>query len=130
MKMKNIDSPKQIQLPRRILRLGVGLLILMLIPKENLFAQTEPMYAQYMYNMLGLNPAYAGNREAIGLNFFQRRQWAGLQGAPQTTSVSLDGIAKGNKLGWGVQVYDDKLRQLKYVFLKRELYLVVYHLVL
>lgn len=72
-------------------------------------AQTEPMYSQYMFNMLGVNPAYAGNREATNLNFFQRRQWEGLQGAPQTTSVSLDGSGYANKIGWGIQLYDDRL---------------------
>ncbi len=76
---------------------------------NNVFAQTEPMYSQYMYNMLGVNPAYAGNREATSFNFFQRRQWVGLARAPQTTSVSLDGAFNDNKLGWGVQAYDDKL---------------------
>ena len=76
---------------------------------NNVFAQTEPMYSQYMYNMLGVNPAYAGSREAKSFNFFQRRQWVGLAGAPQTTSVSIDGAFNDNKLGWGIQVYDDKL---------------------
>ena len=72
-------------------------------------AQTEPMYSQYMYNMLGVNPAYAGNREATSVNFFQRRQWVGMAGAPQTTSVSVDGSNNDHKFGWGVQMYDDRL---------------------
>jgi type IX secretion system PorP/SprF family membrane protein len=72
-------------------------------------AQTEPMYSQYMYNMLAVNPAYAGSREATSFNFFQRKQWVGLSGAPQTTSVSVDGGFNDNKLSWGVQFYDDKL---------------------
>jgi type IX secretion system PorP/SprF family membrane protein len=76
---------------------------------KQLFAQTEPMYSQYMFNMLGVNPAYAGKREATSLNFFQRRQWIGLSGAPQTTSVSIDGSMKDQKIGWGVQMYDDRL---------------------
>jgi type IX secretion system PorP/SprF family membrane protein len=85
------------------------LFFLTLLLANDLVAQTEPMYSQYMYNMLGVNPAYAGNREATSFNFFQRRQWVGLAGAPQTTSVSLDGAFNDNKLGWGVQAYDDKL---------------------
>ncbi len=85
------------------------LLFGLLVWGNQLFAQTEPMYSQYMYNMLGVNPAYAGNREATSFNFFQRRQWVGLAGAPQTTSVSVDGAFNDNKLGWGVQAYDDKL---------------------
>ena len=72
-------------------------------------AQTEPMYSQYMYNMLGVNPAYAGNRESVGINYFQRKQWSGLQGAPNTTSISVDGSTASNKFGWGVQLYGDQL---------------------
>lgn len=75
----------------------------------NVFAQTEPMYSQYMYNMLGVNPAYAGNREALSMNFFQRNQWNGIKGAPKTTSFSIDQSVKEGKIGWGVQVYDDRL---------------------
>jgi len=75
----------------------------------NVQAQTEPMYSQYMYNMLGVNPAYAGNREVTSLNFFQRNQWVGIKGAPKTTSISLDKSADSGKWGWGIQAYDDQL---------------------
>ena len=67
------------------------------------------MYSQYMYNMLGVNPAYAGNREVLGLNFFQRNQWVGLRGAPKTTSLSLDQSIKEGKIGLGIQMYSDQL---------------------
>jgi type IX secretion system PorP/SprF family membrane protein len=87
----------------------IPIMLLILLITNTSTAQTEPMYSQYMYNMLGVNPAYAGNREATSLNFFQRRQWVGIAGAPQTTSVSLDGASSDNKFGWGVQLYDDKL---------------------
>jgi type IX secretion system PorP/SprF family membrane protein len=77
--------------------------------KGRLYAQTEPMYSQYMYNMLGVNPAYAGNREALSLNFFQRNQWIGIKGAPITTSISMDQSINKGQMGWGLQVYDDRL---------------------
>jgi type IX secretion system PorP/SprF family membrane protein len=82
---------------------------LFLLSFAKLNAQTESMYSQYMFNMLSVNPAYAGNREATNLNFFQRRQWAGMEGAPQTTSVSIDGSYSANKIGLGLQMYDDRL---------------------
>lgn len=85
------------------------LFVTLILLSNELIAQTEPMYSQYMFNMLGVNPAFAGKRDATSLNFFQRRQWLGLSGAPQTTSISLDGITNENKIGWGVQFYDDKL---------------------
>ena len=81
----------------------------LLIVDTKVNAQTEPMYSQYMYNMLGVNPAYAGNREATSLNFFQRNQWIGLKGAPKTTSISIDQAAKDGKIGIGFQAYDDRL---------------------
>jgi type IX secretion system PorP/SprF family membrane protein len=98
--MKGIN----IYIKRILFTIGV-----MLFAYSNSFAQTEPMYSQYMYNMLGVNPAYAGNREVTSFNFFQRKQWVGLEGAPQTTSVSVDNAIYNKKAGWGVQMYDDKL---------------------
>lgn len=72
-------------------------------------AQTEPMYAQYMFNMSSINPAYAGSREALGVSLYQRNQWLGLEGAPSTTSVSIDGVSREKNIGWGLQMYNDKL---------------------
>ena len=85
------------------------LLAVMLFAYEKSIAQTEPMYSQYMFNMLGVNPAYAGSREASSFNFFQRSQWIGLQGAPQTTSFSFDQSILNKRAGWGIQFYDDKI---------------------
>ena len=85
------------------------LLAVMLFAYQKSIAQTEPMYSQYMFNMLGVNPAYAGSREASSFNIFQRRQWIGLQGAPQTTSISFDQSILNKAAGWGIQLYDDKI---------------------
>jgi type IX secretion system PorP/SprF family membrane protein len=85
------------------------LLALILFAYQKSIAQTEPMYSQYMFNMLGVNPAYAGNREATSFNLFQRKQWIGLQGAPQTTSFSFDQSMLNKRAGWGIQFYDDKI---------------------
>ncbi len=85
------------------------LLAVMLFAYQKSIAQTEPMYSQYMFNMMGVNPAYAGSREATGFNLFQRKQWIGLQGAPQTTSFSFDQSILNKKAGWGIQLYDDKI---------------------
>ena len=85
------------------------LLAVMLFAYQKSIAQTEPMYSQYMFNMLGVNPAYAGSREATGFNFFQRSQWISLQGPPQTTSFSFDQSMLNKKAGWGIQLYDDKI---------------------
>ncbi|WP_448520107.1 type IX secretion system membrane protein PorP/SprF, partial [Rhodoflexus sp.] len=40
-----------------------------------LWAQQDPMFTQYMFNGLVLNPAYAGSRETINLTALHRTQW-------------------------------------------------------
>ena len=80
---------------------------------NSLKAQSEPMYSQYMFNMAAINPAYAGSRGAVNLNYLGRSQWSGISGAPKTNTISLDGSnAKGN-IGLGVQVYNDQIGVFK-----------------
>lgn len=71
--------------------------------------QTEAMYSQYMFNMMTVNPAYAGNRESLSANFLYRKQWVGLDGAPQTTAVSVDGALSNKRVGLGIQLFDDRI---------------------
>ncbi len=72
-------------------------------------AQQEPMYSQYMFNMLNINPAYAGSRGVGSATALYRNQWVGIQGAPQTASLSYDMALKEKKIGLGFQFYDDRL---------------------
>lgn len=71
-------------------------------------AQSVPMYSQYMYNMTNINPAYAGTRGVPSLSFIWREQWAGLTGAPSTKSITYDQTSKDKKVGFGMQLFDDK----------------------
>ena len=71
-------------------------------------AQSVPMYSQYMYNMTNINPAYAGTRGVPSLSFIWREQWAGLTGAPSTKSITYDQTSKDKKVGFGIQLFDDK----------------------
>ncbi|MBV9988844.1 MAG: type IX secretion system membrane protein PorP/SprF [Chitinophagaceae bacterium] len=72
-------------------------------------AQQHPMYSQYMFNMLNINPAYAGSRGVISATALYRNQWVNIDGAPQTASFSMDMALKRKKIGLGFQLYDDKL---------------------
>lgn len=72
-------------------------------------SQQHPMYSQYMFNMLNINPAYAGSRGVGTATALYRNQWIGINGAPQTSSLSYDVAMKEKKIGLGVQMYDDKL---------------------
>jgi type IX secretion system PorP/SprF family membrane protein len=67
-----------------------------------------PMYSQYMYNMVNINPAYAGNRGVPSVAFLWREQWSGMPGAPSTKSLSLDLPNNLKTMGYGIQFFDDK----------------------
>ena len=67
----------------------IKLFILLLIP-VNLVGQLAPVTSQYVLNPLSINPAYAGNREALNIALFYRRQWTGISGAPETLTFAAD----------------------------------------
>jgi type IX secretion system PorP/SprF family membrane protein len=72
-------------------------------------AQQEPMYSQYMFNMLHVNPAYAGSRAVDNITLLYRNQWVGLPGAPKTGTISWDRRGDDSNVGYGLEVYSDKL---------------------
>jgi type IX secretion system PorP/SprF family membrane protein len=74
-----------------------------------LFAQQNAQFGQYVFNGLYINPAYAGYKEELYMQAFVRAQWAGIQGAPQTLSISVDEAVKEESLGLGLLVSKDKI---------------------
>ena len=74
-------------------------------------AQQTLQFSQYVFNGLAVNPAYAGYREDITLNLSSRLQWVGISGAPQTNTVSVDGLLNTDtkNVGLGIIATSDKL---------------------
>lgn len=85
------------------------LTILLIITAGHLFAQQDPLFSQYMFNKLAVNPGYAGSREALSADILNRWQWVGIDGAPNTLSASLHTPLANPHLGIGLTVYRDKL---------------------
>lgn len=54
-------------------------------------AQNYPHYTMFMYNKLIYNPAYAGNKNLTTVNALYRNQWVGIEGAPKTFNIAVDG---------------------------------------
>ena len=71
-------------------------------------AQQDPHYTQYMYNMNVVNPAYAGSKEQLSGSLLHRQQWAGLEGAPKTTSFVMHSPV-GKNVGLGFSAISDKI---------------------
>ncbi|TSD68011.1 type IX secretion system membrane protein PorP/SprF [Inquilinus sp. KBS0705] len=72
-------------------------------------AQQDAQFSQYVFNGLYVNPAYAGYKQDTYMNAFYRSQWTGLEGAPRTFSLAVDGATAENKVGLGLLVAQDKL---------------------
>lgn len=52
-------------------------------------AQQKPQYTQYVFNNFLLNPALSGIENYTDVKAGYRSQWTGLQGAPQTSYITL-----------------------------------------
>jgi len=67
------------------------------------------MYSQYMFNTLAINPAYAGSRNVTSATALYRKQWVGIEGAPETLTFTIDAPSRNKKIGFGLQVFSDKI---------------------
>jgi type IX secretion system PorP/SprF family membrane protein len=72
-------------------------------------AQQDAQYSQYMYNTISVNPAYAGSRGVLSVFGLYRTQWIGLDGAPETSTFSINTPLNNSKLGLGVSLVNDKI---------------------
>jgi type IX secretion system PorP/SprF family membrane protein len=80
-------------------------------------AQQQAMYTQYMFNGLVINPAYAGSQETFVATGLFRKQWLGINNAPQTQAFSahspLDKLYKkkrpGSNVSLGVIILKDEV---------------------
>ena len=85
------------------------------VSTQQIFAQQDPQYSQYMFNQMALNPAYAGSKEALSATAFIRSQWTGFDGAPSTETFSIHGPLKKKKVGIGFSVIADQIGPKKSV---------------
>ena len=72
------------------------------------FAQQDPHYTQYMYNMNVINPAYAGSKENLSFGLLYRKQWVEIEDSPTTFSFSGSAPA-GSNVGLGLSVISDRI---------------------
>ena len=72
-------------------------------------AQQDPMYTQYMYNSLSVNPGYAGSRGALSITGLAREQWIGMNGGPSTQSLTMHSPIYSDNMGLGLSVINDNV---------------------
>lgn len=67
----------------------------------SMLAQQDPQFTQYMFNLLAINPAYAGSAERASLKALSRHQWVGFEGAPATQTLAFHTPVWHESLGLG-----------------------------
>lgn len=73
------------------------------------YAQQDPVFTQYVFNDLAINPAYAGTSEALSVDLVNRFQWVGVKNSPKTTIFSANTNLPNPHLGVGLFVFRDAL---------------------
>lgn len=87
----------------------IKLLLVLLLLSGSIYAQQDAQFTQYMYNTININPAYAGSRESMSVFVLHRAQWVGLDGAPVTSTASINTPIEGSNIGLGLSIINDKI---------------------
>lgn len=87
---------------------AIGLLIL-LTTGSRLYAQQEPQYTQYMYNIGSFNPAYSSTVENIEITPLYRAQWLDIEGAPRTLRAGANIPFSNGRNGMSINVIYDEV---------------------
>ncbi|SDL58240.1 type IX secretion system membrane protein, PorP/SprF family [Salinimicrobium catena] len=91
-------------------------IIIILFISVSTQAQQMPQFTQYMYNTISINPAYAGNRDALSVVGLHRSQWSGVNGAPETQTLSIHSPLRNEKVGVGLSIINDQLGYEDYTY--------------
>lgn len=81
------------------------------------WAQTEPQYTQYMYNIGSFNPAYSASAEDAEILGLYRAQWIDVPGAPRNIRFGANFPLPNEKMGIGVNAVSDELGPVKQTFI-------------
>ncbi|HCN84216.1 MAG TPA: hypothetical protein DIT07_11445 [Sphingobacteriaceae bacterium] len=93
----------------------ISFLTLVLVTGTNTVsnAQQLPLYSEYMFNILEINPAYAGFKNSIQFTSSFRKQFNGIKSSPQTAIASFDMPVGDTRVGVGARIFDDRFSVTK-----------------
>jgi len=68
------------------------------------FGQMFPLSDHYVYDVLGINPAFAGSHEALSATILYRNQWVGFTDAPKNYMLSVHTPVHNDRIGLGLLI--------------------------
>jgi type IX secretion system PorP/SprF family membrane protein len=81
----------------------------LLVSTSDSLAQQRPVFSQYMFNGLVLNPAYAGNQKQWVVSLVHRDQWVNVEGSPKTQSLVTHTALENRPVGLGMIISRDQI---------------------
>lgn len=84
------------------------LIIFLTLSSLTILAQQDPLYSQYQFNQLMINPAYAGIYDRFSAGVISRFQWAGIEGSPRTNTITANSSLADGKIGLGGLIMNDR----------------------
>ncbi len=70
-----------------------------------LFAQSELISNQYIYNKYSINPSFAGSREMLTANVSFSKRWTGINKSPSNIYFDISSPLKNGKIALGTQIF-------------------------
>lgn len=98
-----------IHMTKQISTISFFTLLLLCVSCTISVGQQYPVFTQYYFNELVINPAYAGAHVQLSLTSSYRNQWVNFPGAPTTLSFSGHTALYNGKMGVGLLVNNDKI---------------------
>ena len=106
--LKNKDIYTSIDMHKKLI-IHITILVFVLTHVYEIRAQQDPSFTQYMFNTMTINPAYAGTRNVLSANLLHRSQWLGIDGAPETQTLSIHSPIRDGQMGLGLNVIHDQI---------------------
>ena len=78
-----------------------------LIVSSVMQAQQDPLFTQYMFNTLSVNPAYAGSADMFTATAIYRKQWVNFDGAPTTQTITAHSPLRNESVSVGGTIVND-----------------------
>ena len=76
-------------------------------------AQQHPIFTQYMFNGLAINPAYSAVDDYLNATMIARKQWSSFEGAPNTQTLTLHSpIREGANESFGIFLLNDEIGEV------------------
>ncbi|MFN6943852.1 MAG: type IX secretion system membrane protein PorP/SprF [Cytophagaceae bacterium] len=94
---------------RSLFHVLVPVVVMLTLMSRESNGQQQPLFSQYMFNGLVLNPAYAGSQESLSLIALTRKQWAGFDGSPSTMTLSAHTPLRNEKIALGFTFMNDQI---------------------